>query len=401
VKILVIGSRIPYPLHDGGAIATYSLLQGLAHTGNDVHFFSINTKKHFVSAQTIKEKFGFLSNVVPFYIDTSLNLWQAANSFFTNKSYNISRFFDPQMAEALNAYIAKNTFDTIHFEGLFVSEYAQHLKKNNTPIIYRAHNVEFKIWETLANTHKNILKKWIFSYLAKKIKQFETHIIQYFDAIAAITKNDAVILKSLGYEKMIETICVGIESKTANNQANEIPENVYHIGSMEWMPNQEAMKWFAEKIWPLVVKQNPKAMFYMAGKNMPTGFHAYQNENLKVVGEVADLEEFTKNKSILVVPLLSGSGLRIKTLEGMFAQKAIVSTTTGAIGLDITNENEMLLADNSQAFADCIIKLIDNNLLRNDMAKRGQQFAEKYFGMAQVSAQWQSLYEKIMAKNRL
>ena len=401
MKILVIGSRIPYPLHDGGAIATYSLLQGLAHTGNDVHFFSINTKKHFVSAQTIKEKFGFLSNVVPFYIDTSLNLWQAANSFFTNKSYNISRFFDPQMAEALNAYIAKNTFDTIHFEGLFVSEYAQHLKKNNTPIIYRAHNVEFKIWETLANTHKNILKKWIFSYLAKKIKQFETHIIQYFDAIAAITKNDAVILKSLGYEKMIETICVGIESKTANNQANEIPENVYHIGSMEWMPNQEAMKWFAEKIWPLVVKQNPKAMFYMAGKNMPTGFHAYQNENLKVVGEVADLEEFTKNKSILVVPLLSGSGLRIKTLEGMFAQKAIVSTTTGAIGLDITNENEMLLADNSQAFADCIIKLIDNNLLRNDMAKRGQQFAEKYFGMAQVSAQWQSLYEKIMAKNRL
>jgi len=401
VKILVIGSRIPYPLHDGGAIATYSLLKGLAQTGNDVHFFSINTKKHFVSAQTIKEKFGFLSNVVPFYIDTSLNLWQAANSFFTNKSYNISRFFDPQMAEALNAYIAKNTFDTIHFEGLFVSEYAQHLKKNNTPIIYRAHNVEFKIWETLANTHKNILKKWIFSYLAKKIKQFETHIIHYFDAIAAITKNDAVILKSLGYEKTIETICVGIESKTANNQANEIPENVYHIGSMEWMPNQESMKWFAEKIWPLVVKQNPKAMFYMAGKNMPTGFHAYQNENLKVVGEVADLEEFTKNKSILVVPLLSGSGLRIKTLEGMFAQKAIISTTTGAIGLDITNENEMLLADNSQAFADCIIKLIDNNLLRNDMAKRGQQFAEKYFGMAQVSAQWQSLYEKIMAKNRL
>lgn len=399
MKVLVIGSRIPYPLHDGGAIATYNMLKGLSDAGIEVHFYSINTKKHFVDETTIKKHFAFLRNIKSFYIDTDIKLLPALKSFIRGGSYNLDRFYDLNFENDLVKYIQSNTFDIIHFEGLYVAKYAFKILENySNPIILRQHNIEYKIWETLAKNTKALHKKILFKYFAKQIKFFEVNFLNIFDGIATIAQTDEKIIKDLGYINLLTTIPAGIENNFVQHKSNVNPKYVYHIGSMEWLPNQQAMQWFADNVWKLVVQKVPNSHFFMAGKNMPESFKKFQTDNFHVIGEVKDLKEFTADKSILVVPLMSGSGIRIKTIEGMFAQKAIVSTTIGAKGIDVTDKQNIMLADQAETFANALITLIQNPELREKIAENGYQLAITNYENKNVSELWLKFYKKVIAE---
>lgn len=397
MKILVIGSRIPYPLHDGGAIATYNMLKGLSDAGVEVHYYSINTKKHFVDNPTLIKQFSFLKSIKTFYLDTDIKLLPALTSFFSGSSYNLDRFYNSDFENVLIQYIQSQNFDIIHFEGLYVAKYAFNIsQRSNTPLILRQHNIEYKIWETLASNTKAIHKKILFKYFAKQIKQFETRAFDLFDGISTIAKTDELVISQNHYLNILTTIPAGIINNANSNESKVNSKSVYHIGSMEWIPNQQAMLWFAENVWKLVINKIPDAHFYMAGKNMPEEFSKLQTENFHVVGQVEDLKAFTADKSILVVPLMSGSGIRIKTIEGMFAKKAIVSTSIGAKGIDVIHRKHCFIADNAEAFANALIELIQNPELRETIAQNGYQLALSNYDNQSVSKQWLSFYKEVI-----
>ena len=397
MKILVIGSRIPYPLHDGGAIATYNMLKGLSDAGVEVHYYSINTKKHFVDNPTLIKQFSFLKSIKTFYLDTDIKLLPALTSFFSGSSYNLDRFYNSDFENVLIQYIQSQNFDIIHFEGLYVAKYAFNIsQRSNTPLILRQHNIEYKIWETLASNTKAIHKKILFKYFAKQIKQFETRAFDLFDGISTIAKTDELVISQNHYLNILTTIPAGIINNANSNESKVNSKFVYHIGSMEWIPNQQAMLWFAENVWKLVINKIPDAHFYMAGKNMPEEFSKLQTENFHVVGQVEDLKAFTADKSILVVPLMSGSGIRIKTIEGMFAKKAIVSTSIGAKGIDVIDKKHCFIADNAEAFANALIELIQNPELRETIAQNGYQLALSNYDNQSVSKQWLSFYKEVI-----
>ncbi|MDP2176403.1 MAG: glycosyltransferase family 4 protein [Bacteroidota bacterium] len=397
MKTLIIGSRIPYPLHDGGAIATYNMLKGLSEAGVEVHYYSINTKKHFVDDATIKKQFAFLRNIKTFYIDTDIKLMPALRSLISGKSYNLERFYDLNFENDLIKYIQSHQFDLIHFEGLYVAYYAFKIVENsNAPIVLRQHNIEYKIWETLAANTKAIHKKILFGYFAKQIKRFETNFLNLFDGIVTIAKTDEKIIKEHQYINLLTTIPAGIENNFVQQESRVNSKYVYHIGSMEWMPNQQAMLWFAENVWKLVIQKVPDAQFYMAGKNMAEKFKLLQTDNFHVIGEVKDLKEFIADKSILVVPLMSGSGIRIKTIEGLFAKKAIVSTSIGAKGIDVIDRQDCMIADDPETFANAVIEMIQNPSLRQEIAENGYQLAIENYDNQNVSKLWLAFYKKVM-----
>jgi len=397
MKILVIGSRIPYPLHDGGAIATYNMLKGLSDAGVEVHYYSINTKKHFVENAIISNQFSFLKKIKTFYLDTDIKLLPALTSFFSGSSYNLDRFYNSDFETELINYIQSQTFDIIHFEGLYVAKYAFNISQNsNAPLILRQHNIEYKIWGTLASNTKAIHKKILFKYFAKQIKQFETRAFDLFNGIATIAKTDESVISQNHYLNILTTIPAGIINNANPNESKVNSKFVYHIGSMEWIPNQQAMLWFAENVWKLVINKIPDAHFYMAGKNMPKEFSKLQTENFHIVGQVEDLKAFTADKSILVVPLMSGSGIRIKTIEGMFAKKAIVSTSIGAKGIDVIDKKHCYIADNAEAFANALIELIQNPELRDTVSENGYQLALSNYDNQSVAKQWLRFYKEVI-----
>lgn len=395
MKVLIIGSRVPYPLRDGGAIATYNLLKGLSETGVEVDYITLNTKKHFVDKETLEKQFGFLNQLITFDIDTSVKPIPALLNLFQSSSYNITRFINEAFRQLIQTKVNESKYDVIHFEGLFVADYVKGLK-TQAPTLLRQHNIEYKIWETLYNSLSIGLKRWYTGLLSRRLERYEKSVTQLFDAVVSITEQDkANTVNDLKYKGHTASIPAGITTSTQIKAPIDY-SSVYHIGSMEWLPNQEAMKWFHDSIWPIIESQDKEIKFYMGGKHMPETFRAFEKGKFHVVGEVADLDAFISDKSILAVPLKSGSGIRIKTIEAMMAGKAVVTTSQGAHGLELEHGVHCLIADTADAFAEAVIRLAENRIERDKIAEKGQTYVNMHFGNEAVSKQWKEFYLKLL-----
>ncbi|MCF6243362.1 MAG: glycosyltransferase family 4 protein, partial [Bacteroidales bacterium] len=172
--------------------------------------------------------------------------------------------------------------------------------------------------------------------------------------------------------------------------------SLYFIGSLEWLPNREGLIWFIENCWQELKTQFPGIKFYIAGRNAPNDFiSAINKKDIIFNGEVENAYDFIKDKSIMLVPLLSGSGMRIKIIEAFFMSKAVVSTSLGAAGTQGINEEHLLLADTAEAFIQQISRLINNPGLYKQIIVNAKKLAIKNFDNEQIAAKLHFFYKKI------
>lgn len=389
MKILLITSRIPFPLKDGGAIATYSHAKGFVEQGHEVTMLSLNTKKHFVDNETIQKEFHDLVNVKTVEIDTKVKAWPAFKSLIRGGSYNIERFYSKEFADLIENEISVNEYDLIQFESLFVAEYIKHTKSSNAIKVLRQHNAEHVIWERLAKSEvKGSLKAKYISILALRLKQYESSVLNDFDAIVAISASDRDVFRKLGCHVSIYVTPVGVKI----NRFHTWNKTVYHIGSIEWEANSQGLRWFVKQVWPLVINDVPDALFCIAGKSLQKDDTRFNAKNVRVDGEVDDVVEYSSDKSILVVPLLSGSGIRVKALEGMALGKAVVSTKIGAQGINNDNES-LLVSGKADEFAGHIIKLLEDEDYYKTITNKGIELIESNYTREKVISDLLVYYE--------
>lgn len=359
MKILTILFRVPYPLRDGGAIALYNLVKGLSDQGHDLTVLSYNTTKHFVDP--LPEEITSLGKVITVEIDNRIKPLKALMNLFGSQSYHVERFVSEEFGKTLQAILEEATFDVIHFDGLFTSMYLDVARKYapNTPCTLRQHNVEHQIWQRVAEGAKGVKKAYLTS-LAKRLDKYERSVIPRFDAIIPITSIDAQMFERLGAKKQY-VLPVGVDTSRFESEVIAERNSVFHLGSLDWMPNQEGVRWFVESVWPLVLAEEPEATFHIAGRYIPDWVHAYHGKNnVFVVGEVDSAADFMHSKEIMIVPLKSGSGMRVKIIEGFAARKAIVSTTVGAEGINYEKGKHIEIADAEKQFASKILILLNN-----------------------------------------
>lgn len=368
MKILQICNKPPFPPVDGGAIAMNNTTLGLLNLGIDVKVLSISTHKHPVVYSKIPKDYLDKTKFEHVFIDTKIKIQDAFFNLFTNKSYNIERFNCSKFEKKIEQILTEESYDIVILESLFITPYIQCIQKNSkAKIVLRAHNIEHQIWERYSANTINPLKKQYLNLLAKRIKQYEINILNQLDAIAAITKLDETQFKLLGFKKKIQTIPVGyltnhsLFNTKINHKINEVEENsLFHIASMDWLPNQEGLDWFIKEVWEPLSKKLPQTKFYIAGRNMPKNLLKINKTNLINVGEVESAKDFYESKNIMVVPIKSGSGMRIKIIEGMAMGKTIISTTIGAEGINCTHNENILIANTSSEFIREITKCLSN-----------------------------------------
>ena len=163
------------------------------------------------------------------------------------------------------------------------------------------------------------------------------------------------------------------------NHSQELPFSVFHFGSMDWLPNEEAVLWFINNVWNRVLEKVPQAKFYVIGRGMSPKMSSLNKPNVIVVGKVESAQKVYHHYSTMVVPLLSGSGMRIKMIEGMAYGKAIVSTSIGAEGISVFNNRECLIADNPDEFAEAVIKALTDESVRQSLQRQARLFIEQHF----------------------
>ena len=383
LKILQLCLRVPLPPYDGATIAMYNLAESLTASGAAVKMLSFNTKKHFMDANSIDAALLDKYKLETVFLDASVNAWDAfTNLFKPNESYNIVRFDSAAFHQKLKEILQSETFDFILFEGLFLSPYLQTVRTfSKAKCILRAHNVEWLIWKRLAAATTNSLKKIYLHFLSDRLKRYENKVINNFDAIVAISELDKNLFLKDGCNIPIEVAPTGMTTAKYKNiepmDADSL--SLFHLGSMDWLPNIEAVDWLLKDIWPMIQQKSNKVHLFLAGKNMNPKYFNIKSENLIVAGEIKDALKFMENKQIMVVPLLSGGGIRIKILEGLAAGKVIVSTSTGAEGINYSDKKNILIADTPEDFTKTILSLLNNPNLLNNIAREAQILARTQY----------------------
>ncbi len=362
LRILQICNKPPFPPKDGGAIGMHNVSQGYIDSGFDLHILSVNSNKHFVDIDTLPQSYIDNTNFNAVEVDLDIKVFSAfANLVFSKRSYNIERFYNKEFGDKLTEILENKEFDIIQIESIFLKDYIPTIRKySKAKLVLRAPNVEFVIWNRLAQIEKSFLRRFYLNILAKRLKKEELIAFDKVDAIYTVTENDIKLIKSLGIKKPIEFIPTGVDvtkDLSIEGVNTEYP-SIFHMGALDWLPNQEAVKWLLDNVWPSIYKEFPKLKFYIAGRRPPQWLMDLRIDGVEVVGEVDDAAAFIKSKAIMPVPLFSGSGMRVKIIEGMMLKKAIVSTTIGIEGIIHKDGKDVLIANTPQEFIDSIRKLI-------------------------------------------
>lgn len=395
MKILQLCKKFPFPLNDGESIAVTFLAQAMKTCGAKLTLLSMNTRKHFFDLDTLPASFSHYEAIHTIEIDNRLKPVDAFCNLFSKDSYHISRFISLEFEKKLIDLLEKEHFDVVQLESLFMAPYIPAIRKySRALVVMRAHNVEHEIWDRIAQQESGFLKKEYIAYLTAKLKRYELEMLAHYDLLVPITHRDELLFRALGYSGTSITIPVGLDMNKYQPNMDKFPsiKAISFIGSLDWMPNIEGLKWFLLEVWPFVQEELPEALFFIAGRNAPAWLSNYHNKGVQFVGEVPDAADFIEKYPVTVVPLLSGSGIRVKIVENMAMGRAIVTTTVGLEGIPATHNLEVLIADDPKPMATCIVDLLKVPDRSKMMGIASRAFVQKKFDNRLLATQ---LFEKM------
>jgi polysaccharide biosynthesis protein PslH len=382
MKILQLTNKPPWPARDGGAIAILNLTKGFFRFGHHVTVLSMNTRKHHISPENIPDDINAIASFRFADVPAETSFFKALlNLFFSLEPYTAVRFVSKTFQHELIQLLKDISFDIIQLEGLYLCPYIPVIRKfSEATIVLRAHNIEAEIWERTAAASKGF-KKWYLRNLSSRMRKFELKWINRYDLLIPITERDGNQLNRMGNTKpwLVTPAGIEFESLRTSGEKVEFP-SLFHIGSLDWMPNQEGLIWFLDTCWDEIRIKYPLLRFFIAGRNAPEWLITrLKRPGVVFMGEVEDAAAFIQSKAVMVVPLFSGSGMRIKIIEGMACSKAIISTSIGAEGLRVTDNENIMIADQPAEFIRKIELLLGNEAFFTQLGEMAEKFVRENF----------------------
>ncbi len=397
LKILFICNKSPWPAKEGGAMAMNNLIEGLIDAGNKVKVLAVDSDKYPVAKEDIPLAYRKKTAIEFVYLDLAIKPVSALLNLFSRQSYHMQRFISKAFEEKLIEILFTQKFDIVQLETLFMSPYLHIIRKHSqAKIVLRAHNIEHLIWKRMYATSSNPVKKFYLHHLFTTLENYEKAVLDHFDGILPITEKDSVFFKG-HCQKPVQAIPFGVNLENYPLCHKQQQENaLFHIGAMNWMPNEEGIRWFLKEVWPKVKVRFPWLKLYLAGRAMPRWLLKLNEKNVMVMGDVPDARDFILSKSISIVPLFSGSGVRIKIVESMCLGKAVISTKTGAEGIEYTDGKNILLAHTSDDFVSAIARLYENPEKAALLGKNARRIMEANHDNRKIIGQLETFYQEIL-----
>ena len=394
MKILILSTKLPYPPKDGGAIATLNLATGLSSMGHSVTILAMNTAKHWFSPdripESIKEKISIRA------VDVNARIsWPALllNFIFSTKPYNATRFRSRQFSEKLYQVINAERPEIIQLEGPYLDYLIHPIREiSKAKISFRAHNIEHEIWKRRADQSKNPLTRYYFKILSARILKVERSIISRVDLFVPISGHDLENFRKMGLSCPFKVSPAGLDITSYPNPSPFSLISLFFIGALDWGPNTEGLDWFLTNVWNRITKRHPEIEFHIAGRNPHYFKRKKEIRAVFIHGEVDDAYAFINNYSAMIVPLFSGSGIRVKILEGMLLGRTVITTPVGAEGLDVTANKDILIAGNADEFISHIEKIIASSDMARSIGSSARKFVMENFDNLVIAKQLADFY---------
>jgi glycosyltransferase involved in cell wall biosynthesis len=262
-----------------------------------------------------------------------------------------------------------------------------------TTVLFQ-HNVEAALWERHAAVPQHPIRRLYMREQARRMRAFERAECSRFDRVVAVSEADAETMRREYGIHNVAAVPTGVDLeyfRSLGAVARSRHEIVF-VGSMDWMPNEEGIRWFASDVFPEIQRRVPPATLTIVGRLPTSGVRelARRNAAISVTGTVPDVRPYLARAALSVVPLRVGGGTRLKIFEAMAAGVPIVSTAIGAEGLPVSHERHLLIRDSVRDVADGVVELLQNPTRAHQLAHNALEFVQKNCG-------WSAVADKFLA----
>ena len=323
-----------------------------------------------------------------FYFELLLNLAES-------RPYAIKKYESAAMLRKIVELERKNCFDFIVCD--FLAPAANVPRNLASPTILFQHNVEAMIWKRHYEIQTNLIKKAYLYNQWQKMRSFEQHMCRDFDCVIGVSADDREQMKRDYGAQTVFDVPTGVDTDYFQPRGVQpSAHSMVFTGSMDWLPNEDAIKYFMGAIMPLIKKKVPDATLTVVGRNPPPALVELRKEHpsLIITGRVEDVRPYIEESAVYIVPLRIGGGTRLKIFEAMAMERAVVSTTVGAEGLPVSNGKELLVADEPAAFANAVITLLTDSSYAVQLGQRAASIVRQNHGWRQVTESFVSICTK-------
>lgn len=395
MKILQLCKKFPFPLKDGEAIAVNSLGKAFQQLGAEVTLLAMNTSRHYYPLEKGVKALTHYQAVHSVPVDNRIKPIAAFSNLFSRDSYHISRFVSPAFGQQLISLLQTQRFDVVQLETPYLAPYIPLIRQHSDALVaMRAHNVEHEIWQRITQNTTLPPKKWYLQYLTSKLRKYEIAQFDQYDVLIAISEKDLQTFRHLGFNGQGIVVPIGVDTEDYKPDFKSYKNKLSlgFIGSLDWMPNTEGLTWFLHKVWPALSARFPDLQLHIAGRNTPAWLLNLQKNNVIVHGEVPDAADFINQHTIMIVPLLSGSGMRAKILEAMALGKVVLTTSLGLEGIDANDKKEVLLANTPESFLQSLEYCTTSNGQLEKIGRNAQQMVSQKYGSLTVATKLLQIY---------
>jgi len=389
MKILWLKTELLHPVDKGGKIRTYHLLKQLKA---DHHITYLTLDDGAAPADAAESAGEYCHDLIRIPHSTRAKFSPAfyAELMFNMTSslpYAIRKYKSDAMTRAIVEATSKGNFDVVICD--FLAPAVNLPADLKTPVVLFQHNVEAEIWRRHYEVQPHPAKR-LYLYLQwRKMQRFEKDACRRVDSVIAVSDADARMMERDYGVARVHDIPTGVDVdffKPSNKVTPRLHSLVF-TGSMDWLPNEDAMRYFIDDILPIVRRRIPDIHLTIVGRNpYPSLLElAQRNPALTVTGRVDDVRPYIENAVAFIVPIRIGGGTRLKIYEAMAMEKPVISTTIGAEGLPVRDGAELLIADDAEAFAEAVVKVLSDSELATQLGASAAQLVGQNFGWPGVA----------------
>jgi polysaccharide biosynthesis protein PslH len=398
MKILWVKAGGLVPPDTGGKIRSYNILRELArkHSVTLFSFYAAHKNDQHLSLQGIFDQVKCVSLDMP-APKSGKEFFHYLRYAVSLESYSAMKFCRAPVKAALRTLLSEKQFDVIVCDFLFAAPAIPW--DLPCPKVLFAHNVEAMIWKRHYEVARNPLWKVLSWREWKTMERAERAYLNRADHVLTVSESDAAIFSKYLPSSKITVIPTGVDTEFFQPQhAEEVPNSLVFTGSMDWLPNEDGIFYFAEQILPRIRQQLPDVKLLVVGRKPSRRLQelSHRQPHITITGWVEDVRPYLAKGAVCIVPLRIGGGTRLKIYEAMAMGKAVISTTIGAEGLPVQNRENVLIADGEQNFSRACIELLGNPALRNQIGSTGRKLVCAKYGWPTIAEAFSGVLEKVV-----
>ena len=389
MKILWLKTELLHPVDKGGKIRSYNMLKELKRNCH-ITYLTLDDGTADSKARELASEYCHDLVCIPhrrrekfttgFYVELMLNL-------ASELPYAIKKYESAEMRQEVATRVAAQEFDVLVCD--FLAPAVNVPNRLDCPAVLFQHNVEAMIWKRHYEVQTNAARKAYLFRQWQKMQAFEGKMCPRFDCVVAVSREDREVMQQQYGVTSIYDVPTGVDTEFFRPSGNRErrPMNLVFTGSMDWLPNEDAIRYFTEQIMPRIKQVVPEVTLTVVGRDPYPGLLELSKRDPSVIvtGRVEDVRPFMEEAAAYIVPLRIGGGTRLKIFEAMAMEKAIVSTSVGAEGLPVSHGKEILLADSPESFADDVVKLLTHEALAKELGEGAAAKVRQQFGWNKVA----------------